>query len=80
MSYMKFNDAAMYHTSPKAWKDTIQIETTIIRQTAKAYCVDSGDVDKKGQPKGIWVPKSMCRYEDGILHIPEKYAVEKGLL
>lgn len=80
MSYMKFNDAAMYHTSPKAWKDAIEIETTLIRQSEKAYCVDSGNTDKNGQPIGIWVPKSMARYEDGILTIPEKYAIEKGLL
>lgn len=80
MTYMKFGDAALYHTSPKAWKDTIQIEAALIRQTDKAYCIDSGDVDKKGQPIGVWVPKSMSRYEDGMLHIPENYAKEKGLI
>lgn len=80
MTYMKYGDASLYHTSPTAWKDAVAIETTLIRQTAKAYCVDSGEVDLIGNPIGIWVPKSMSRYEDGVLIIPEKYAIEKELL
>lgn len=81
MSYMKFRDASLYHTAPGAWeKGMIQIETILLRQTDGAYLVDSGEVDKKGKPIGIWVPKSISKFENGILHMPEKIAIEKGLL
>lgn len=81
MTYMKFSDAAMYHTALETrFNDLIQIEAALIRQTAAAYCIDSGETDKKGRPIGTWVPKSMSRYGDGRLTISEKYATDKGLI
>lgn len=79
---MKYGDAARYHTHTSVWcKDLIEIEVgPLLHQTNAAYLVDSGEVDKTGKAKGIWVPKSMCEYKDGILSIGEKFATEKGLL
>lgn len=81
MSYMKFGDASLYHTALETkFDDLISIETHLIRQTNAAYLVDTGETDRRGKAIGIWVPKSMSRYENGCLVISEKFAIEKGIL
>jgi hypothetical protein len=81
MTYMKYSDASLYHTALESrFDDLIRIYATLIRQTAAAYCVDSGETDKRGKPIGVWIPKSMSRYSDGQLTLSERYAIEKGLL
>lgn len=81
MSYMKYRDAEIYHTSISArFKDVVDIGISLLHETPGAYLFDTGDTDKKGKPLGVWIPKSMCEYRDEVLYISEKFAIEKGLL
>ncbi|MCA9340407.1 MAG: hypothetical protein KDA17_05825 [Candidatus Saccharibacteria bacterium] len=53
--------------------DIITIECELIYQTEKAYKVDVGN-------GGVWVPKSLCEFDNGELQIPEGLASEKELI
>ena len=51
----------------------IEIACIYITETEKAICVDAGT----GK---VWVPKSMCEFEDGTLTLSESMAKDKGLI
>lgn len=53
--------------------DLVDITCTLRHQTDKAYLVDDGD-------KQVWVPKSQCEYDDGVLTLPEWLARDKGFI
>jgi hypothetical protein len=53
--------------------DLVEVACIFITETEKAILVDAGT----GK---IWVPKSMCEFEDGTLTLPESLAKEKGLI
>ena len=81
MTYMKYNDAALYHSKAKAQRDMITVETTLLHETDRAYFVDTGEVKANGQPIGVWVPKSVTKFEEpDLLHLPEWLAVDKRLI
>lgn len=54
----------------------VDIEATLVHETAGAYLIKSGD------DKEIWIPKSQAEYDedDGTFAIPEWLAIEKGLV
>ena len=67
----------------KTHHDIITMQIEILHQTEKAWLFDTGEVDKiTNKPIGVWVPKSQCEYDEESeeLQIPEKLALEKGLI
>jgi len=56
--------------------DLVDLEVVVRRETAAAWGIEDAD-----DPKNlIWLPKSQCEIEDGILTCPEWLAQEKGLI
>ncbi len=59
--------------------DLIKLDVDLLHETELAYLVDNGDDE-------FWIPKSVCELglsDDGthhILELPEKIAVNKGLI
>lgn len=53
----------------------VDIEIELVAETEKAFLVHTGDETKK-----VWVPKSMCEIDDGVLTTTESLALDKGLL
>lgn len=62
--------------------DIIEISRVLLHQTERAYLFDTGEIDENRKAIGIWVPKSLCEYDEETcaLEIPENIAVEKGLV
>lgn len=55
--------------------DIVTVSVDLIHQTEKAYLVNAGT--KAGN---VWMPKSQCEYDDGELQLPERLAIDKGLV
>ena len=53
--------------------DIIRVTALLKSETDRAYLVDGGFGE-------VWVPKSLCIYEDGELELPGWLAVEKKLI
>lgn len=83
MTYMKYQDAALYHgRSHHAKAEKITIEATLLSETRRAYLIDSGEVDKKGKAIGQWIPKSVSEYDktSGTIQIEDWFAKKEGLV
>ena len=54
--------------------DLVDIEADLIHETDKAYLLSNGE-------RQVWVPKSVVQNnEDGTWTMPERLAVDKGLV
>lgn len=59
----------------------VEIDAMPIRETAKAWGIDSGQHDKKNNPIIAWLPKSICQYDgERTFCVPEWLAIENGLV
>lgn len=53
--------------------DLYEVAVDLVHETSAAWLVSDGHVE-------VWVPKSQCEYEDGILTAPEWLLAKKDLL
>jgi len=59
----------------------IDIAVILLSETERAYLVETGDIDAKGNPIRIWLPKSQVELNtDDTMTMPEWLAKEKGLI
>lgn len=56
--------------------DLIDVEARYVHDTEGAWLLDFGG------EKPVWIPKCQCEYDraDGIATMPERVAIEKGLV
>ena len=54
---------------------------TLFTETDKAYGLwDGKSMNIRGGKKLVWVPKSITKFEDGVLQVPEWLATKSGLV
>jgi hypothetical protein len=51
----------------------VDVECELVHETERAILVYNGKVK-------VWLPKSVAEFEDGIVTLPEKFAIEKELI
>lgn len=57
-------------------KELIELTVDIHHETESAWLVS----DDGNKETAVWIPKSQCEFEDGVLHCPEWLAFDKGLI
>lgn len=54
--------------------DIVEVEVKLRYETKAAYLFDIDNSEP------VWVPKSQCDYEDGVVQMAEWLAKDKGML
>ena len=56
--------------------DLVDVDAILVHETENALLVDIGE------PENVWLPKSSCIYyqEQEIVTVPERLAIEKGMV
>ncbi len=60
--------------------DLVDVCCELRHETEKAFGVYEGEIDDKGKPVLIWLPKSQVERDGDIFTMPEWLAKDKGLI